>query len=426
MFFTELYNILIWALGIFFLIKMMQNPALIYHFPYMMSFGFVVFVLPQVFVIQQKQIFSIDVTNRLFLMTLLCWSMSFLGWFGFKPRFVIFKETFLGQYDEEKAGLAGAALVTLGVLFNFMAYRILTTQEFENQQATGIVTIFIFLQQLLFLGTGLSLSLWLKHKRKICLVFAVLGLLYGFYIGVLQGRRTQTLYTLMVLGVPLYVKLAIKPSRIIIVSFLVMAFLIVPSMGQYRQILKTSDNTSEFFQRLFSEMDFGKNLKDFYVNAKSIELVNAGYMIDHTYKNNDYTLGSGYWNELVTRFVPAQFVGPELKKALKLKVTLMPRSSDKQAKYNPNYVLGSTNTGIGDSFKEFDYFGSFFFFLVGMFMRRLWHSIEETRNPFMQALYAVLLIEGVVGLTHGTTWFLPGFFTALIFLGLSHKYAKIS
>ena len=161
MFFTELYNILIWGLAFFFLIKMMQNPALIYQFPFMMSFGFVVFILPQVFVIQQKQIFSVPVTNRLFFMTLLCWVMSFAGWFAFKPESLIFKKSFLANYDENKAGIAGALLVVLGALFNFLAFRILKTEEFENQQATGIVTIFIFLQQLLFLGTGFSLALWL-------------------------------------------------------------------------------------------------------------------------------------------------------------------------------------------------------------------------------------------------------------------------
>lgn len=423
MFLTELYYILIWLLGCFFLVRMMQKPDLIYQFPYMMSFGFVVFILPQVFVIHEKHIFNVDLTNRVFLMTLLCWAMSFIGWFAVKPKTFAFRNVFLKhEYDEKKLGIVGIIFVVLGGLFNFSASRMLKTEEFANQQATGIVTVYIFFQQLLFLGTGLCLALWLKNKQRLNLLFAALGILYGFYIGVLQGRRTQTLYTLFVLGIPLYIRYNIKPSRIIVISFMLVAFLVIPSMGQYRDILKTSDNTSQFFRRLFNEMDFSKNIHDFYVNSKSHELVNAGYMIDYTYRNGSYKMGSGYWNELVFRFVPAQVVGSDVKSALKLSVN---SGKSQRSTYNPNYILGSTNTGIGDSFNQFDYLGSLFFLFVGLFMRRLWMTIKETESPFLQVFYAILLIEGVVSLTHGTTWFLPGFISALVFLSIAHKFSKI-
>jgi hypothetical protein len=228
----------------------------------------------------------------------------------------------------------------------------------------------------------------------------------------------------MVLGVPLFIKYKLKPSRIIVLSFLLIAFLIIPSMGQYRQILKTSSDTSKFFSRLFSEMDFKKNLSEFYSNTKSSELANAGFMIDYTYKYGDYKLGLGYWNELVFRFIPAQLLGKEFKNSLRIDESPLASSHDKSAVHNVIYVLGSTPTGIGDAFTQFDYLGSFFFFFIGLFMRRLWSTIKETESPVLQVLYAVLLIEGVVSLTHGTVFFLPGFLSAFIFLSMALWYAK--
>jgi hypothetical protein len=421
----ELYYILIWAFAIIFLIRTMQNPALIYHYPYMISFAFVVFILPQAVVIYSKNIFSSDSMNRLFLMTVLCWAMSFIGWYSYKPKSLTFSRTFNRPYNENTLSIINGFFICVGIIFDIISNRIFKTEEFGGQ-ATGIVTIYLFFRQLLFYGAGLSLSLWLKKRKNIDLFFTLIGVLYGLYIGILQGRRTQTLYTLIILGLPLFLYLKLKPSRLIIVFFMVLSLVIIPSMGQYRQILDSSENTSTFFQRLFSEMDFKKNLKEFYVNAKSIELVNGGYVIDYTYRTSNYRMGTGYWNEIVFRFVPAQIVGKETKKSLMVDFDFFAHSRRDVRQFNPNYILGGTTTGMADAFHEFDYWGCLFFFFIAMFMKRIWFTITETKNHFLIVLYAIMLVDSIISVTHSTNSFLPGFISVLIFLFFAQWLCKAS
>jgi hypothetical protein len=414
MLFNEIYYLSICFVAVFFLVRLIQKPELIYLYPYIISFAFLVFIFPQVIIVYQNKIFHSDSLNRLFLMTILCWGMSIVGWYSVKPQSTIFKNHFKGEFDSNKLTIVGMVFIALGIVFNILAYRILAVKDFGGQ-ATGIVTIYIFLQQLLFLGTGLCLTLWLKNRKRLNLFLFVIGILYGLYIGVFLGRRTQTLYTLFVLGVPLFLHYKIKPSRIIVVGFLVMSFLIIPSTGQYRQILKTSKDTSQFFDRLVTEMDFAKNLHDFYTTSEIIELANAGRLINYSYNNGKYDFGTAYWNEIVFRFIPAQLVGKDLKEGLRIKFA----SLSAKKFVDPNYVTGATVTGIGDAFTQFDYFGSLFFFFVGAFMRRLWFTVNENKNPFLIVLYSILLVESIISVTHGTVWFLPGLLATLIFLTIA-------
>jgi hypothetical protein len=420
---TELLYIIIWGFGIFFFVRIIQKPELIYLFPYIVSFGFAVFILPQIYAIYEKHIFSPSGINRLLFMTILCWTMSFLGWYTYSPKVAIFTGFFHNKIEKDTLGKIAMMFVFLGIVFNFIAFRKFSTEQFENQQASGLITIYVFLQQLLFLGSGLCLVLGLQKPRSIIMYVGILGIMYGFYIGIFQGKRSIALYTAFVLGVPLYLKYNFKPSRVIVVCSLLIAFFIIPSMDEYRRILKAANNTSELVQGI-SSIDFGKNVHNSFANAESIELANAGHMINRTYQTGEYKIGLDYWNQLIFRFVPAQLVGKQFKNSLMLYDS--PFASGKRIStttYNSEYIVGSTFTGIGDSFLQFDYFGCLFFFLIGMFMKKMWFTIQSTKNNFVQVLYSILLIESVVSLTHGTVWFLPGFISALIFLSLAHRFS---
>jgi hypothetical protein len=421
--FNEIYYIVIWALAILFVIKIMQDPSRIYHYPYIISFAFVFFIVPQVVVIYLKQTLPLQTTNRLFLMTILCWIMSFLGWYSYKPKSLVFKKFIGVNYNKKNLSFTAILFIAIGIIVNIIAHKLLKENDYGGQ-ATGSVTILIFFQQLLVLGTGICLSLWLKDKGKLDLIFAIIGILYGFYIGILLGRRISTVTTLIVLGLPFFVHYKRKPPRIIIISFITLVLFIMPSIGQYRQILKTSNSTSLFFHRLVTELDIGKNFNDFYMNAESYELVNGAYIMDYTYRSSDYELGFGYWNRLIFNFVPGQIVGVEEKKSLMIDLKLLSENRRDVRSTNPNYITGGTATGMADGFQQFDYFGSLFFLFVAMFMKKLWVTINDTGHHLLQVFYAILLVSSILSITHTTTGFFPPLIFAYIFLYLTHLFAK--
>jgi hypothetical protein len=212
----------------------------------------------------------------------------------------------------------------------------------------------------------------------------------------------------------------------LVVLALVGAFLLVPSMDQYRRILKKSEDVTQFFSSVVSEIDYIKNLKESYVKSESMELVNAGYKIDYAYRSGEYRTGFDYWNKLVFRFIPSQLLGKEFKESLMIKGSVFSELGKKtKERYNPNYILGTTETGIADAFVQFDYFGCLFFLFLGMFMKRMWVTTEETKNPFLQTFYSILLIDCLIALTHGTEFFFPAFLSSFVFLYIANKYARL-
>jgi hypothetical protein len=86
--------------------------------------------------------------------------------------------------------------------------------------------------------------------------------------------------------------------------------------------------------------------------------------------------------------------------------------------------VGSTLTGIGDSFREFWYFGALFFALLAIVFKSLWHACLRRDAIFAQLLYIQTSTAAMRAVTHQTVDYLPGLTYNLIFLGLVAFFAR--
>ena len=158
-------------------------------------------------------------------------------------------------------------------------------------------------------------------------------------------------------------------------------------------------------------------------NESILELRNAAVLIQTTRILGEYHLGTGYWDEVIWRFVPAQIIGKDLKDWF-----MVGRNSedyeDAFAKEGFQVSKGSTITGVGDSFREFGFFGAGVFALIGVFFRTIWSAASRRGAVFAQLLYIGTVTSAMRAVTHQTVDFLPGLIYQLVFVGLLYLAAR--
>jgi hypothetical protein len=234
---------------------------------------------------------------------------------------------------------------------------------------------------------------------------------------VFYGRRETAVAILVIVGMTLFHQKRIIPPRMLVGGAILFAMLIIPATDAYRSLAR-----SEGLGAL-AQLDLVENFSAYLNEASILELRNAAMVIDVTSLLGTYEYGTGYWNELVWRFVPAQLVGGEVKEALTI------RLYDESLEYDLwriGYVMptGTTVTGIGDAFLQFGYLGSLFFLILGVGVRSLWVASLRPDSAFAQLLYICTMTSAMRAVTHGTEDYLPGLVFYLLFLGLAVFYAR--
>ena len=88
--------------------------------------------------------------------------------------------------------------------------------------------------------------------------------------------------------------------------------------------------------------------------------------------------------------------------------------------------VGSTITGLGDSFNQFGYFGCLVFAGMAYLFKNLWTAANHPEGIGAQILYIQVMTTAMRALTHQTLDFLPGLIYSGIFIGLVVFYARES
>jgi hypothetical protein len=154
------------------------------------------------------------------------------------------------------------------------------------------------------------------------------------------------------------------------------------------------------------------------------ELKNATALIAATEETGDYEFGAGYWNQIVFRFVPAQFLGRDFKDSLMIGGEQRDMSDFVYDVLGFQLPVGLTVTGMGDSFNEFGYLGCLFFAAVGYVFKTLWAAANRPNGIVAQILYIQITTSAMRAATHQTIDFLPAFIYGLAFIGAIAFYAR--
>jgi len=391
------------------------KPERIYEYPYFMAGAFGVFILPQaISLLRFPGAAPEHAVQGVLVVTCLCLGSCLAGYPRLIPRAAALPRTRL-EMDETKLLHAGLLFVLCGCFFGYkLAHMEIMTSEGGGW--TGPATIYNFFQQLCYPGFAICLRVALRRPTAAAIASTLLALVVPAQ-SLLAGRREPAALFAMTVGLTLFFQLRFRPPRWMIATALALAALLIPATATYRQFQLQND-----WEAVLSA-DWFDNFKAFLSQESTLELRNAAMLIEATRRSGDYQLGRGYWNHLVFRFVPAQWVGDDFKRSLSIGARSEGVERELAAMDYTN-PPGSTVTGMGDSFQQFGYFGCLFFAVTGVFFRYLWQAALDPRNLFCQLLYMQSCTCAMRSLTHWTLDFLPGLFYNAIFLGAAWLYAS--
>jgi hypothetical protein len=387
------------------------RPRLIYEYPYFMAAAFAAFILPQAYAVYRNEWGGIYGQTTL-LMCFLCLACCWLG-YRFRPHAGLLAKLNI-PINPARFLVGGITLVLIG---SYFLYKFGTQPEEEELSGT-VAVVYLFFGGLVYPGFAICFYCALKEGWITAWVATVGAAIIPVQTALFYGRREPTVLFLMSLGLGMFFIKGKAAPRWAIIAAIMGAMLIIPSTGEYRALAR--EDPLEAFKQTNFKQQFEESLEP---DARS-ELKNATAVIAAADATGDYEFGAGYWNQLVFRFVPAQFLGKDLKNSLMIGGEKREMSDFVEDVLGFTLPTGLTVTGVGDSFNEFGYFGCLFFAVVGYLFKTLWAAANRLNGTVAQILYIQVTTSAMRAATHETVDFLPGFIYSLIFIGAIAFFAK--
>jgi hypothetical protein len=411
---TEFYLYLFIAACIGLLIWGLVRLERVYQYPFFMGSMFISFIIPQAFVLYNNpEPASPEALQRLFLMAFLC---AFMCWFGYQlaPNSKWLNKLKI-EVNNTKLFQAGIVLLLVGMLAKYSIRLVPIERSGYSNGLTGSATILWFFGRLLYIAFAIFLMELIKRPNIQNFLFTAFAAYFPLWDIIYAGRRQPTMTFLLIIGLCFwFIKRSIPPRWFFIASIVAIIFLI-PLFNANRGIV--NDAITQNWAEIESSSE--KAIEILQEN-NSLELKNAAILMDAASKTGRYGYGTGYWDATIFQFFPGQIFGRELKEVLQLKWGL-----GHFKKFWSYYMVpGSTNTGIGDAFAEFDYFGCLVFAAIGYLYKHLWISANYHKSTLSRLLYIGLGSPAMVTITHGTQRFIQEALFQLIFVGLVFYFAK--
>jgi hypothetical protein len=394
---------------------MAWRPRLAYEFPYFMGAVFIAFILPQLYGLYLNN-WGGEFLEKTVLMSALCLGAC---WVGYQPRTLGFTHRILRQPLNSARFLhGGIALVAIGWFFNTLFSQL--PEDDISGLLTGRGTIYLFFSALVYPGFAICFYAALKERKAVAWLAAVLAAIIPIETTIFYGRREPTVLFVVAIGLCFYFLRGKPAPRWVVVGSILAAMFAIPATGAYRGLSKESPWTA------LKQINFEEEFAEYFDDEKNSEMKNATIYISAISQSEDYEWGAGYWNRIVFRFVPAQLLGAEFKNSLMIggAERNLAEYVEENVGFQPN--VGTTFTGIGDSFGEFGYFGALVFAAIAYLFKNLWSAANSPDGTAAQILYIQVITSAMRALTHQTLDFLPGFLYSVVFLGLVVLYAKES
>jgi hypothetical protein len=381
----------------------------VFAFASLFSFSFIAFLGSQYIFLFQNINVNYTPTN---IYILLCIIAVFLGervTIKFKPLNFILK-----KYNSDQRVVFSFVFS----LISLIGYLQLNSNAgaFETTQWTGVTTAFNFLFISYRFGFIISLIAFLKSKKKFFLIpLLITGFLFLDKI-LIGGKRTDLVYFVIIIFGSLFFLRGWIPKF----KHYIVAFIVLPQMLFFLVALRTISLEGKGYGSFFngndipsiSEIIDKKQELDQNFESKSVEMSACVYGINYILNNSLYDYGLYYYNSIVQDFVPASVIGVNSKKSIMADITKIDNS-----KIGYSVKFGSTYTGFYDTFAAFSYFGFILWFLLSVFMKKVF-SLATQNIEIYQILYFALIVEALHAMTHRFSLIITGILFFLIYFVL--------
>ena len=352
--------------------------------------GLYLVAMPWASLIAQPDEVAPEAIFRFGLMAIMCLGAAWAGYVWWKPS----NGLALPRFDDNKLAKAAMFLVAFGAFFAWIARNTVPDIDPDTTQWTGPIVIYSTLSLVMRYGAMLATILFFRTRKWWYLLLALPQLVQYANL-FMVGRRGSTGEIMLVICVLLffYRKWAL-PLWLLLLGTLAMAIFSYnigtiratndQSLSERIQAIKAVDPLHSITTAGMAE------------DRKYIEIYNGAKFMEAKARGGHYTLGLHFWNQIVFGFVPAQLVGKDFKESLRIKLT----DDTLQTGYEKSN--GTCETGIGEAFMAFGYFGCGLFFALGAFMRWLWEG--AARNSVLHQLLLMLFTLPSLMAFSGQLW----------------------
>lgn len=414
---ADIYIVLLTLILTGALVHALRSTERIYEYPYFMSAAFAGFILPQAYsLIRFPFNTSPSAIDNVLLMTLLCVLACLFGYRAAENRWIVQKTQTL--VNDRRLFRWGVFFILCAFFFTVLIGR-MTDAERGGRQWTGRATIFLFFSELGYPGLAICLRQALKDRRDtVAWFWTIAGSIIPIMSGLFYARREPTALFALTIAITLYFQKRYVLPRSVIAGALVLAIIVIPTTSQIRSALATRGIAG------IRDVDLIGGFRKFSSGSKILELRNAAMVMEATNRTGNFGIGRGYWDQIVFRLVPAQIIGRENKERLMFR-TPKQRDNDEIAMLGYRRIIGTTTTGVGDSYREFGYFGALVFAAMAVVFKSLWRASLQPNGVFAQLLYIQTAIAAMHAVTHLTGDYLPTLIYNLTFIGAAVYFSRI-
>lgn len=381
----------------------------VYEYPFLAGATFLGFVLPQMPALADDPYLPAGAFAKAAFFTILCAISCGAGWAaGNRPL-----DSLRWALDERRLVRLAAVLVAAGAVF-YYKLSMLPKEVLYATQWTGLPVAYLFIARLLSYGLYIAVLCLMRWRSKYSLSIALAGAALLLHRIVIGGRRSDLAeFVLVVVLSAWFTRRAAVPRAVALVGVL-LAGLALNSTGDYRSAVATEQG-SRWSEVL--DIDVVKNFTDALADGGP-EMRNAVLRIDAVDKLMAFDFGLFHWNVLVFNYIPAQFVGRELKESF-----FIPLPDQVGRDYDP--LTGSTETGMADAFASFWYLGCLKFLLTAYALGRLYRTAMQG-SLVAQVIYMLSVVPAMLAITHHTQELLSTWVHMALFLlpGLIMTRAK--
>ena len=246
--------------------------------------------------------------------------------------------------------------------------------ELFSSQWSGLPVRYLFFANTGNLSIPLAFILFFQYRRSSGLLFAIPPYLDAVIKIILKGRRSPVvlfgLFTL--LGLWFGRRLKIPRSILIIGGGLF--FILVFNAGIYRNIM-FDDSVVNKIDVINEMISFSGTIDKIFKSSENVDAMNGVMVTAAVHNSLQLNFGAKLWNSLVSRYLPGQLIGRNLKSSF-----YIPYKSEfdiAAREFGYRFTLGSCLPGSADVFAAFHIFGVLVFYFSGRFMRWVWTQAND-------------------------------------------------
>ncbi len=362
----------------------------IYEVPFLTGAMFMGFILPQLPALAADPLQSASAVERMMLFSSACALMTGIGWLaGQRPL----KRGLHLVIDERRLLYLALFMSLAGAYFYFEVSRLPRDIRLETMPS-GILVAYSFMQRPLTYGFAIAMLCIARRPSPMAWSIALFDLMLLGDRLLIGGRRGDSTEALLVVLIAFWFYRGWAAPRVLALIGMLLAAVSLNSTADYRSIVREKESMD--WQQI-SKINVIDNFKA-VLEAGGPETRNAVERMDIVARSEAFDYGLFHWNTIVFNFVPAQIFGEAFKKSLQADF-----HDQYGREYNPS--LGSTETGMSDSFASLWYFGVLKFFAIAYVLARLYCTARQGW-VVPQILYIFGITAAMLSVSHHTQWLL--------------------